>query len=735
FHQFIDPADGAEYLYTNFEPYDSHRLFPQFDQPDIKASYNVTVAGPADWEVVANSREAGCEKLPDGRERRTYAGTERFSTYLFAIVAGPYHVFRAEHEGIPLGIYTRKSLVEHVDDEEIFTITKQGLTFFADFFDYPYPFDKYDQCFVPEFNAGAMENVGCITHNELMIHREPPTDNQRRRRAEIILHEMAHMWFGDLVTMRWWNDLWLNESFATYMAYLAIDRATRFDTGWLDFNASEKAWGYRQDQLVTTHPIAGQVEDTDQTTQNFDGITYAKGASVIKQLVASIGPDGFRKGMRYYFREHEWGNTTLSQFLAALEVGSGRPLEEWSKLWLETASLNTLAASWETDGERISSLGLTQTAPDDYPTLRPHFVEVGILSQGAGNTLRVESVPARIEGPAAAVQAAEGLPVPLLVFPNYNDHGWLKVALDESSLDFVRQRIDSVEDTLLRQMLWSSLYTMVRDAQLKSTDYLDFVRSKIVLEPNVSMTDAVLLQAQTTLGRFVPDELKDDESHFLFAAARAALEHVPRGDLQIIWARNLIAFAANSRDLGFCADLADGKESIEGLTIDQDMRWSIATRFTGLGLEGAEQRVQTEIERDKSDRGSRNAITAAVSKPAPEGKQQAWDRIHGEGYGSLQLTNAALAGFNWWRQREIIEPFAKRFFEAAPDVFRNRDNEFTRGYGVQMFPSYIAEEWVIERSEQLMKEIGDSVPMLRRTLMESNDELGRAIRCRELASS
>ncbi|MFQ5381701.1 MAG: M1 family aminopeptidase, partial [Dehalococcoidia bacterium] len=322
FHQFRDPEDGAEYLYTNFEPYHSHRLFPQFDQPDIKARYSLTVTAPGGWEVVANAPSETVRDEPDGRRCHVFARTEAFSTYLFAIVAGPYHVFRNQAGEIPLGLFCRKSLVPYFDHEEIFMVTKQGLAFFAEFFGQPYPFGKYDQCFVPEFNAGAMENVGCVTFNEMMVHREPPTENQRRRRAEVILHEMAHMWFGDLVTMRWWNDLWLNESFATYMAYLSMDRATRFDTGWLDFNASEKAWGYRQDELVTTHPIAGEVADTDQTFLNFDGITYAKGASVIKQLVASIGIDGFREGMRHYFREHAWSNTTLRQFLAALKLGT-----------------------------------------------------------------------------------------------------------------------------------------------------------------------------------------------------------------------------------------------------------------------------------------------------------------------------------------------------------------------------------------------------------------------------
>ena len=296
-HQFVDPEDGSEYLYTNFEPYNAHRLFPCFDQPDLKATFALTVDAPADWELIANSAESGREQLEDGRLRRAFTSTEPFSTYLFALIAGPYHVVRDEHGGVPLGFYCRRSLVQYLDEEELFEVTKQGLDFYAQFFDYAYPFGKYDQVFVPEFNAGAMENVGAVTHSERMVFRDPPTENQRLGRAEVLLHEMAHMWCGNLVTMRWWNDLWLNESFATYMAYLSMVEATRFTAAWQAFNSGMKAWAYRQDQLVTTHPIAGQVRDTDETFLNFDGITYGKGAAVLKQLVAAVGMEGFREGI------------------------------------------------------------------------------------------------------------------------------------------------------------------------------------------------------------------------------------------------------------------------------------------------------------------------------------------------------------------------------------------------------------------------------------------------------
>jgi len=736
FHQFVDPEDGEEYLYTNFEPYEAHRLFPSFDQPDIKATYSLTVTAPTRWEIVANSRVLERRDEAGDRSTRRFETTKPFSTYLFAVVAGPYHAFHVNHGDIEVGLYCRESLAKYLDTAELFTITKQGLDFFGEFFDWPYAFGKYDQVFVPEFNAGAMENVGCVTHNEYLVHRDPPTDTQRRRRAETVLHEMAHMWFGDLVTMRWWNDLWLNESFATYMAYLAMDRATRFGpASWQDFNASIKNWAYRQDQLVTTHPIAGQVADTDETFLNFDGITYGKGASVLKQLVASIGLDGFRKGMRHYFRTHAYGNATLHQFLAALETGSGRDLDQWSKLWLETPSLNTLSAAYKTDGERITRLTVAQAAPLDFPTIRPHYLEVGLLSERDGK-LETAVLPVRLDGAEAEVPAAAGLPTPALVFPNANDHGYAKVALDPASLAFARANIDRLDDPLLRQLLWSSLWNMVRDQQMKSTDYLPFVREKIGHEERIDLVEAVLGNAAGALARYVPDRLRDEHAHALFAAAWVLLKAAPAGDAKITWARSLIGFATAPDDLALLGRLADGTETVPGLTIDQDMRWGIAVRWTAFGVPGASKRVQQETARDPSDRGQRMALRAETSVPSADVKAAAWEKFHREGYGSLHLTASAMSGFNWTHQRGLLAPYVDRFFDRVAGVFRaSEDKEFVSDYFGALFPAYRIEQPVLERSEKLLLETPADQPLLRRMLREANDDLQRAIRCRAFAES
>lgn len=735
FHQFIDPEDGEEYLYTQFEPYCSHWLFPQFDQPDIKGTYALQVTAPSEWTVIANNPQISAVPADAGRTLHTFEATKPFSTYLFALVAGAYQLVREEHNGISIGLACRKSLVKYLDPAELFELTRQGLDFFAEFFDMPYPFGaKYDQAFVPECNAGAMENVGLVTHNEYMIFRDPPTENQRRGRAETLLHEMAHMWFGDLVTMRWWNDLWLNESFATYMSYLCMDSATRFKTGWEDFASSIKNWAYRQDQLVTTHPIAGQVEDTDQTFLNFDGITYGKGASVLKQLVAAIGMDGFREGMRHYFRTHAYGNATLAQFLGSLEKGSGVDLREWARLWLETPSLNTIGTRLELDGDRIASLVLTQSAPPEYPTLRPHRLDVGLV-RDEGAKLVVKVLPATIREAEADIPEARGLPAPSLVFPNYNDHGYAKVALDDRSLAFVRQNLDRIDDTLLRLQLWASLWNMVRDQQLKSTEYLALVRSKVVSEPMPELVEAVTSNAIAAIGRYVPEEWRDREAHDFAQAAWSALKAAPSNDLQIIWARALIATASVPEDLELVGRLADGLEVVPGFTVDQDMRWNIAARHVAYGVAGAAERVQAETGRDPSDRGVRARLRAETSAPDPGVKAAAWEKFVGEGYGSLYLTTAAMSGFNWAHQRDLLEPYVDRFFSEVTGVFRDRDKEFASDFYRFLAPAYRVDREMLARGERLVATVGDELPVLVRMAREANDDLLRAIRCREFASS
>jgi len=726
FHQFSDPEDGAEYLYTQFEPYSAHRLFPCFDQPDLKATYRVAVSAPAEWVVVSAGAEIDRQALPDGRTRRLFAETVPFSTYLMSVFAGAYAGVHDHHGDIPLGIYCRRSLFRYLDAEPMFAVTKAGIDFYQDLFDQPYPFGKYDQIFVPEFNWGGMENVAAIGYTDTVVFRDPPTEDQLTRRAEYLMHELAHMWFGDLVTMRWWNDLWLNESFASYVAYLALDHIGGFPGIWLDFHTRMKLWAYREDQRPTTHRIADEVPSTDETFLNFDGITYGKGAAVLKQLVAAIGPDAFRTGLQTYFRRHRFGNASLADFLAALQEGSGVDLVHWAARWLRTASLNTLAAEWQVEGNRLARLDLVQTAPEEHPVLRPHHVEVALVAADG----KPKVLPATISAERSPLTGAAGLAAPSFVYPNFNDHGYAKVALDPVSTAWARGNLGRIASPLLRQQVWGSLWEMVRDRLLSSTDYLDLVRRSGGAEKVLPVVELITETAASAIARYVPEERIDAEAHLLVEAARAAIDLVPPGDLRVLWGRALLGQARSAEDARLAATLVDVPP--DGLAVDQDMRWGVAVTWVALGLDGADDRLASERERDSSDRGDRAMVTAEASRPDPAVKEEVWQRLHGGGYPSLHLTLAAARGFFRRSQRDLVEGFVPRFFEGLPGLFTEWEAEASRAYFRTLFPWHRIEPSTREMVDGVLGR-GDIGPMLRRLLVETADDLDRALKCREMA--
>lgn len=731
FHLFTDPEDGERYAYTNFEPFEAHRLFPAFDQPDIKGRYAFSVTAPAGWAVISNGPSTVVE-AGDRRRLHRFHRTPQFSTYLAAVVAGPFVGVHDGHDGVPLGLWCRRSLASRLDPAELFTVTRQGFDFFVHLFARPFPFAKYDQVFVPEFNAGAMENVGCITHSETMIYRDPPTDAQRMERAETVLHELAHMWFGDLVTMRWWDDLWLNESFATYVSYLAMAEATRFRAAWRAFHAT-KLWACRIDEYPTTHPVRGQVPDTDATFYNFDGITYGKGAAVIKQLVASIGMDGFLAGIRTYFDRHGWGNATLADFLAALEAGSGLSLDGWARAWLETASLNTLAAHWEARDGRVTALALAQTAPAQHSTLRPHATRVALVREAADGQPAIEAIGIRLDGPVVEIAEAAGRPAPLLVFPNHGDDAYAKVALDPVSLANLPSLLSRIDDALLREQLWGALWQMVRDRGLRSTDFLTLVRDLLPVEPEIEIVTTVLDMAGLALAGFVPEERRVAEGSRFVAAALETVGEVPPGDRRIAWLRAAIATLADPADVGALAEVADGRRALPGIELDQDMRWGIVRAAVAHDLAGAARHLEAERARDRTDRGEREALSAAVSRPDEATKRAAWDRIHGEGYGSFHLDRAAMAGFRHAHQGALLEPYVGRFFEAIPAIVERREHPFVRAYVSRLFPFDRPEPAVAARARAVVAAHGERLPTLDRQLREATDDLERAIACRAFA--
>ncbi len=735
FHRFLDPEDGAEYVHSDFEPFSAHRLFPCFDQPDLKATYALTVTAPADWEVVSATHAARTEPVEDGRHRHTFPTTARFSTYLLAVVCGPYAVARSIHDGIPMGIFARRSMAAILEREadELFRVTRQGLDLYRTLFGQAYPFDKYDQLFVPEFNAGAMENVAAVTFHDSFLFRDPPTETQRLERAEVVLHELAHMWFGNLVTLRWWNDLWLNESFATWASFHALERATRFTDAWTRFNGVMKPAAYRDDQRVTSHPIAMPVPDTDAAQTNFDAIVYEKGASVLRQLMATIGEDAFADGLETYFGRHAWGNATLADFLGSLGQAAGRSLDAWADGWIRTKGTDVVEATWrEVDG-RIADLSIAISPSDAAAPPRSHAMTVGLVA-GSAPQLHITSIPVLAEGPHTAVPEAQGHPAPVLVMPNHGDLDYARVLLDDRSVRFALASTADVTDSSLRQLLWSTLWDMVRESRLASTAHLEAVIRMLPRERDAEIADSVLEHAVGSLAAYLPEERRAHQAAAFIDRAVTVVLDATAPDIARTWLR--AAAAASGDAIGTAAldrliDLVD--RAPEGVPVDQDLRWSVAITASAAGRADAGARVDEEASRDRSDRGVRARITAEVARPERAAKAAAWERINGAGYGSFQLTRAAMRGFQWPSQRDLLLPFRDGFFATVRPTFARREYPFARAWMRFLFPGLWAEADVVARAQALLGQLDPAEAVAARSLSETIDDQQRMIRVRARA--
>ncbi|HEV7193087.1 MAG TPA: aminopeptidase N, partial [Jatrophihabitantaceae bacterium] len=575
-HRFVDPLDGETYLYSQFETADAKRMYACFDQPDLKAEFTIRATVPEHWEVASNGRTVPIEQ-PSVGKIVAFATTARISPYITALVAGPYHVVRTSHDGIDLGLWCRKTLAKHLDADELFLITTQGFDWYHANFGTRYAFDKYDQLFVPEFNAGAMENAGCVTFREDYVFRSKVTDARYERRAETILHEMAHMWFGDLVTMRWWDDLWLNESFATYASVLCQTNATRWSDAWTTFANVEKSWAYRQDQQPSTHPIATDAPDVQTAEVNFDGITYAKGASVLKQLGAFVGIEAFLAGLREYFADHAYGNTTLADLLRALERSSGRNLGDWSKLWLETAGINALRPDFTLDDEgRYLSFDIVQTAPNEVATsnvLRPHRLAVGLYEEVDGELKRTDRIELDVNGERTAVAALVGRRQPALLIVNDDDLTYCKLRLDDRSLETLRTGgIAKLMDSLPRALAWSSSWDMVRDGELPTRDYIALVLAGAEQETDIGVLQSLIRLALRSLEIHADPAWAPEGWAAVADTAFAALRRAaPGSDHQLAWAHALLGSARTAEHLAFIRALLDGSEVVDGLAIDDEL--------------------------------------------------------------------------------------------------------------------------------------------------------------------
>ncbi|MGI8807861.1 MAG: aminopeptidase N [Acidimicrobiales bacterium] len=722
-HRFADPTDGKVYLHTQFEPYDAHRVFTCFDQPDIKATFNLTVTAPEDWTVISNS-----PATRDGAVWR-FSPTPVISTYLVAVVAGPYHVVRETHGQVDMGIYCRESLAEYLDADELFLLTRQGLDFFEAEFDYPYPFAKYDQLFVPEFNFGAMENPGCVTFNEYMVFRSRQTEAAHEGRANTLLHEMAHMWFGDLVTMRWWDDLWLNESFATYMATHALAQATRFSDSWVRFAAGVKAGAAAQDQLPTTHPISADIVDTDAVRLHFDGITYLKGASTLKQLVAWVGQDAFRDGLQRYFRRHEWANAELADFLSTLEQTSGRKLTQWSEEWLETAGVNTLRASFSGDGTYDSFVIVQQGQPGN-DTVRSHRVAVGLYRLGDEGLTRDRRIELDVVGERTEVPELTGETVPDLLLLNDDDLTYAKVRLDNRSVATLADHLSRIVDPLARNVCWGGTWDMVRDGELPTRRYVALVLAHAPAETDESTLARLVGQADSAVDVYGDPANRPAARAALAAAARAGLAAAEAGsDRQLIWARHFQSVADSPEDLAYARALLDGTEEVPGLAVDTDLRWQIVMTLASLGADDDGALIDAELERDPTDIGERRAASARASRPTPEAKAAAWSRLVEDRDLPLATLRALAGGFGVHGQDALLAPYVEPYFANVARFWEERTRDEALSLIRGLYPGTLIGQDVVDATDRLLADEALPGPV-RRILLEGKDSMARALRAR-----
>ncbi|MEV5337480.1 aminopeptidase N [Streptomyces sp. NPDC052676] len=736
-HRFVDPVDDQAYLYTQFEVPDARRVFASFEQPDLKATFQFTVKAPEGWTVISNS------PTPEPKDNVwEFEPTPRISSYITALIVGPYHsvhsVYEKDGQSVPLGIYCRPSLAEFLDADAIFEVTRQGFDWFQEKFDYAYPFKKYDQLFVPEFNAGAMENAGAVTIRDQYVFRSKVTDAAYEVRAETILHELAHMWFGDLVTMEWWNDLWLNESFATYtsIACQAAAPGSRWPHSWTTFANSMKTWAYRQDQLPSTHPIMADIRDLDDVLVNFDGITYAKGASVLKQLVAYVGEDEFFRGVQAYFKRHAFGNTRLSDLLGALEETSGRDLKTWSKKWLETAGINVLRPEIVTDADGVvTSFGIRQEAPalpagaKGEPVLRPHRVAVGLydLDEASGKLVRTERVELDVDGELTDVPQLVGKRRPAVVLLNDDDLSYAKVRLDEASLRTVTEHLGDFAESLPRALCWASAWDMTRDGELATRDYLSLVLSGIGKESDIGVVQSLHRQVKLAIDLYADPAARETLLARWTDATLAHLRSAAAGsDHQLAWARAFAATARTPEQLDLLEGLLDGSQSIEGLVVDTELRWAFVQRLAAVGRYD-EAEIAAEYERDKTAAGERHAATARAARPTAEAKAEAWASVVESDKLPNAVQEAVISGFVQTDQRDLLAPYTDKFFEVVKSVWESRSHEMAQQIAVGLYPSVQVSQETLDKTDAWLA-AAEPGAALRRLVSESRAGVERALK-------
>lgn len=730
-HRFVDPADGEVYLYTQHETADARRTFPCFDQPDLKATFAISTLAPAHWEVISNNAAENVTDL-GSTKRWDFKPTPVISTYLTAIVAGAYYRVDDVYVGqktVPLGLFCRKSLAQHMDSEEIFKLTKQGFAFYEKEFGLAYPFDKYDQLAVAEFNAGAMENVGCVTFGEdYFVFRSKVTEKNYNWRANVILHEMAHMWFGDLVTMTWWEDLWLNESFAEWASYVALAKATRFTNSWTVFNAERKNWAYRQDQLSSTHPIVVEMEDMEAVRTNFDGISYAKGASVLQQLVSHVGEEKFLAGLRKYFAKHAWGNTTLNDLLVELEAVSGRNLKPWVSTWLQTAGVNTLRPELVIENGVYTSIAVRQEVPlvpVGSTELRPHRMAVGLYDLKDGLLVRRKSAEIDIDGASTTVTELAGEKVADLVLLNDRDLTYGKIRFDERSIATLKEHLGDLQDPLSRALCWSAVWDMLRDGELAASDYVPLVINALAGEQDAAVVQMTLTQLDSAVELFASTSNRAQLRAEQAIGLDAQLDGTePGSDLQLLFARAFATTSTSADQLAKVRSMLDGK--IAGLVVDADLRWHLLNCLIEKGAATVEE-LDAELERDNTANGQRYAAFARAAFPSAKVKSAAFEAAITSGM-SNHIQLATIRGFQRPSQRELLAEYVDRYFEIVLQVWETENYEIASNVAMMLYPTYIISQETLAKTEKWITNVGPEAKNgLRRIMAENRDAMARAL--------
>ncbi|MEV5690289.1 aminopeptidase N [Micromonospora globbae] len=722
-HRFVDPADGETYLYAMSFLDDVQRIFAAFDQPDLKAPVTLAVTAPPEWTVAANGQLAATPRPG----RWEFAPTRPLATYFFSLIAGPYHVRRDEHDGVPLAVYCRRSLAEHLDADadEIFTVTKQCLDRFHELFAERYPFGKYDQAFVPEFNAGAMENPGLVTIRDDYVFRSAVTDSQRELRATTIAHEMAHMWFGDLVTMRWWDDLWLNESFAEYLGTRVTAEATRFGGAWTTFALRRKAWGYAADQRPSTHPVAPEeVADAAQALLNFDGISYAKGASVLRQLVAWLGDDAFLAGLNAHFAAHRFGNATLADLLASLSAASGRDLTDWAERWLRRAQVNTLRAEVRVDADgRYREVAVVQTAPPSHPVLRPHRIGVGRYAVDGGvDRIEVDLDP-DADGGRTVLGTLAGAPAARLLLPNDGDLTFAKVRLDPASADAVPLVLPGLADPLARALLWGEALDAATDGERPVSAVVALIAAALPTETEVIIAEDVLTMSRSLVDRYLDPASREAALARMAEACAALLRGAPPGgSLQLAATRGLVEATADADLLtGWLA----GRDVPPGLAVDAELRWAVLRRLVVLGAAG-EAEIAAEEAADRSAAGAERAARCRAALPDADAKRAAWEIVTRNTELSNRLVEATAAGFWQPEQAELTAEYVDRYFADMPATARRRTAWTAERVASLAYPRYAVAQSTREAAAALLAR-DDLTPGLRRVVTDADDDMRRAL--------